>query len=426
MKPSILFLLTISILLTACNKGNDVQPIATDNSCDSFIPFYEQQDVNASSLSVHCDCLEADVDLNKQLMAYEDVVNIDFNCDAAYFDQIPTMNSVLSLTSNITTQHIISAFPYLEVYKNKSYTKEPLARELAFFGNLREVVLLNVVNFPDFLATASWDVFKMTFESSTEQTIELPSNLSALRNLKELSIRNINVARFTNYENLTSLEHLELSNVNRWVSIPETANQWSNLKTLQISDVELRGSRTIPDIFENMNDLESVYISGTEVSTNTQIHISKAPNLKELTFSFCELEAIPDELGDLENLNKLIIATEQTNVNITLPLSIKNLSNLKSIFVSTKSNQFPVALMGLKSTIESIAIKDDIGTVPSEIGDFTALKELKLEYCGLTSLPSEIQNIADNLEKLSLVGNDFDNAVKQQIEGWLPNTEIGF
>ena len=426
MKLPILFLLAISILLTACNKGDDISPILPDDSCDSFIPFYEQQDVNTSSLSVYCNCLEADVNLSSQLMAYTKVVNMDFNCDAAEFDKIPTMNSVKSLTSNTTTAHITSAFPYLEVYKNKSYTKEPLARELVFFGNLREVVLLNAVNFPDFLAIASWDVFKMTFESTAEQTIELPSNLSALRNLKELTIRNINVARFTNYENLTSLEHLELSNVSRWVSIPETENQWPNLKTLQVSDVELRGSRTIPDIFENMNDLESVYISGTEVSTNTQKHISKAPNLKELTFSFCELEAIPDELGDLANLNKLIIATEQTNVKISLPLSIKNLSNLKSIFVSTQSDEFPVALMGLKSSLESITIKDDIGTVPPDIGDFMALKELKLEYCGLTSLPSEIQNIADNLEKLSLVGNDFDEATKQQIEGWLPNTEIGF
>ena len=265
----------------------------------------------------------------------------------------------------------------------------------------------------------------MTFESTAEHTIELPSNLSVLRNLTELIIRDIQVVRFTGYENLTALEHLELSNV-RWVSIPETANQWPNLKTLQLFDVELRGSRTIPDIFENMDGLESVYISGTEVSTNTQRHISKAPNLEELTFSFCELGSIPDELGDLANLSKLIVATEQTNVPIALPLSIKNLSNLKSIFVSTNSDQFPVAVLGLKTTLESLGIKDDIGTIPPEIGEFTALKELKLTNCGLTNLPSTIQNIATNLERLYLAGNSFDEATKQQIEAWLPDTAIYF
>ncbi len=426
MKPSILFLLVITIVFTACNKGNEIQPIETDDSCSSFIPFYEQQDANALSLSIHCDCLGEGVDLSNQLMPYTNVVDIDFNCDAAHFDLIPTMNSVKSLTSNITTENITSAFPYLEVYKNKSYTKEPLARELIFFGNLREVVLLNAVNFPNIIATKSWDVFKMTFERTSEHTFELPSNLSALRNLKELTIRDIeSVVRFTNYENLSGLEHLKLSNI-LWVGIPETPNQWSNLKTLQVSDVELRGSRTIPDIFENMDSLKSIYISGTEVTNNTQRHISKAPNLKELTFSFCEMESIPDELGDLSSLDKLIIATEQNAVDVTLPLSIGNLINLKSIFVSTNSDEFPVALLGLNKTLESITIKDDIGTIPPQIGDFTALKELKLENCGLTSLPSEIQNIASTLEKISLGGNNFSAAAKLQIEAWLPNTEIGF
>lgn len=298
MKLSTLFLLVISIAFTACNKGDNSEPIEADGSCDSFIPFYEQQNNNALSLSVYCDCLDSDVDLSSKLMPYAEVVNMDFNCDVEQFDKIPTMNSVKSLSSNTTTNNIV-AFPYLEVYKNKSYTDEPLTSQLTALGNLREVVLLNAVNFPDFLASASWDVFKMTFENTSEQTIDLPSNLSVLRNLKELTIRDIeSVVRFNNYENLKSLEHLKLSNI-LWVGIPETVNQWPNLKTLQVSDVELRGGRTIPDIFENMNDLESIYISGTEVTTNTQRHISKAPNLKELTFSFCEMENIPNELGDL-------------------------------------------------------------------------------------------------------------------------------
>ncbi|MGB0929943.1 MAG: leucine-rich repeat domain-containing protein [Chitinophagales bacterium] len=429
MRLSILFIFAICIVLANCSKEDDFRPIEVNSSCSSssFTPFYEQQDANALSLSIYCDCLDTAIDLSNKLMAYTEVVDIDFNCEAAYFNQIPAMNSVRSLTSNTTTEHIISAFPYLEVYKNKSYTKEPLARELAFFGNLKEVVLLNTVNFPDFLATASWDVFKMTFQSTAEQAITLPSNLSVLRNLKELTIRDVvEVVRFTNYENLNSLKHLELSNI-LWVGIPETSNQWPNLKTLQISDVELRGSRTLPDIFEDMNSLESVYISGTEVSTNTQIHISKAPNLKELTFSFCEIGSIPDEIGDLANLNKLIIATDETTtIDIVLPLSVGNLSNLKSIFVSTNSNQFPVALLDLNSTLESMAIRDDIGAIPPEIGSFTALKELKLEYCGLTILPSEIQSIASTLEKLSLIGNGFSEAAKQQIEAWLPNTNIDF
>ncbi len=189
-----------------------------------------------------------------------------------------------------------------------------------------------------------------------------------------------------------------------------------------------RGSGNIPDIFGTMDSLETVYIRETPVSTHSLRNLCKAPNLKELTLSFCELGSIPDEIGNLINLSKLIIATNQNTVNtpITLPLSIGNLSNLKSIFVSINANEFPVAILGLKNTLESITIEDEIGSIPAEIGDFTALKRLTLKNCGLTSLPATIQNLANTLDKLYLAGNHFNETTKQQIENWLPNTDIYF
>ena len=425
MKLSILFTLVLSVVLLSCKKDNIIEEIEENDVCSSFIPFYEQQDSNALSLSIECDCLDSNVNLNSKLMSYTDVINVNFNCDAARFNSIPTMPSVKLLSSNVTTGNVL-AFPNLEVYRNKSYMSKPLAYQLRFLPNLREVILYNAVNFSDFIASKPLDVFKMTFQSTAEHSITLPNNIYTLTNLKELIIRDVELAIFTNYENLVSLEHLELSNIDRWVRIPETTNQWSKLKTLAVSNVELRND--IPDIFEDMDSLETVYFRETEISTNTQKHLSKAPNLKELTFSFCELGNIPEELGNLVSLEKLIITTEQNTINnpITLPLTIGNLSNLKSIFISTNSNQFPVSVFSLKNTLESLAIKDDIGAVPSEIGDFTALKELKLSNCSLTTLPITIQNLANILEKLYLTGNGFDEATKQQIEAWLPNTDIYF
>lgn len=301
----------------------------------------------------------------------------------------------------------------------------PLPYQITFLPNLREVVLLNVINFPSFISTKPLDVFKMTFQSTESREIILPANLHTLANLTELNIRNVNLSMFTDFDDLVNLETLKLSNT-LWVRVPSTSNQWPKLKTLELSEIELRGS--IADMFEDMDSLETIHIERTVVSTVSQERIYKAPNLKELTLSFCELGSIPEDIGNLTTLNKLIITTDQNLINtpITLPSSVGNLNNLKSIFVSTNSNQFPMALLGLKTTLESMAIQDNIGVVPSEIGDFTVLKTLKLTNCGLTNLPSEIQNLANTLDKLYLAGNNFGEGTKEQIENWLPNTDIYF
>jgi Leucine-rich repeat (LRR) protein len=424
MKQSLHLFLILSISIIACDKQENLEPIVENDACETYIPFYEQQDSNALSLSVECNCQDSFVDLTTKLAAYTDVVNFNFNCDANQFDLIPEMPSVTHLTSDVITSNI-QAFPNLEVYKNKLFMDRPLPYQITFLPNLREVVLLNVINFPSFISTKPLDVFKMTFQSTESREIILPANLHTLANLTELNIRNVNLSMFTDFDDLVNLQTLKLSNT-LWVRVPSTSNQWPKLKTLELSEIELRGS--IADMFEDMDSLETIHIERTVVSTVSQERIYKAPNLKELTLSFCELGSIPEDIGNLTTLNKLIITTDQNLINtpITLPSSVGSLNNLKSIFVSTNSNQFPMALLGLKTTLESMAIQDNIGVVPSEIGDFTVLKTLKLTNCGLTNLPSEIQNLANTLDKLYLAGNNFGEGTKEQIENWLPNTDIYF
>ncbi|NJN77108.1 MAG: hypothetical protein HC803_01245 [Saprospiraceae bacterium] len=49
-------------------------------------------------------------------------------------------------------------------------------------------------------------------------------------------------------------------------------------------------------------------------------------------------------------MENLIITTKQTQLNnpITLPMTISNLTNLKSIFISIHTDEFPIVLFGLK------------------------------------------------------------------------------
>ncbi|MEO0469951.1 MAG: hypothetical protein AAF206_10060, partial [Bacteroidota bacterium] len=261
--------------------------------------------------------------------------------------------------------------------------------------------------------------------TSPSQNIILPTNLHTLSNLKELDIRDLNVAIFSNFEQLVSLEKLRLENV-LWVRIPQGADQWPKLKSLEVSEVELRGD--LPDMFRGMNSLTSIYIRETPLTTESQQHIFQSPALEELTFSFCEMGQIPDNIGNLASLKKLVIATEQNTLNhpIVLPETLKDLHQLESIYFSAGLDQFPIALLGLQNTIQSISLKDNLESIPPEIGDFSVLKRLSLQQCGLSSLPSEIQNLANSLENLDLRGNQLSESMQQQIREWLPETDVRF
>jgi Leucine-rich repeat (LRR) protein len=276
-----------------------------------------------------------------------------------------------------------------------------------------------------FLENRTLDVFKMTYQFTEGKDIVLPSNLSTLSKLKELNIIDISLALFSNFENLESLGHLKVINASIG-RIPQSTNQWPALKTLELSNVTIRGAGHIPDIFVQMDSLQEIYIGETRITTTAQKNIYKSPNLKELTFSFCEISAIQPEIGNLTSLEELIITADQTNnvAPVYIPQTIGSLVNLKSIFLSTGGTEFPAVLLGLKSNLESLALADDIGIVPTAIGDFTNLKELSFPNCGLSNLPSTIQNLSGTLLTLNISGNNFSESTKQQLALWLPSTQI--
>jgi Leucine-rich repeat (LRR) protein len=418
-------LLTIFVLLSliACNVDEN-QPIAVDENCLSA-PFYETTDSNSISLQITCSCDNHFINLSTQLLVYDSVWSLHYRCDSERFNTIPPMSSVTHLTSEVLTANVL-AFPNLEVFRNETSMETSLPYQLRFLQNLREMTLFNVSSFPDIIGDIPLETFKISYERTpSNPTIFVPSNLPQLKNLKELSFKNMGLIILTDYENLRNLEHLSIRNTTL-ARIPSTVNQWSKMKTIEMTAVDFRGN--LSNFFGDMDSLKNAYFGEMELDETAQENIYKAPNLKELTIGYCRITPIPDAIGNMTSLENLIITTEQTQLNnpITLPMTVGNLTNLKSIYISIHTNQFQTALFGLKNTLESLAIQDNIETVPTEIGDFTVLKTLKLMNCGLINLPSEIQNLANTLERLYLSGNNFSDATKSQIQNWLPNTEVYF
>ncbi len=123
-------------------------------------------------------------------------------------------------------------------------------------------------------------------------------------------------------------------------------------------------------------------------------------NLVELDISCLEnLEDLPSEIGNLKKLEKLIIDNGNAcQMNISLPESIGNLSNLK---VLTLSGAIDPREIGSKEPIPPSKVK----SLPGTIGKLQNLEELDLSRNGIKSIPSQIAS----LQKLKRLALDYNN-----------------
>ncbi|NJN77109.1 MAG: hypothetical protein HC803_01250 [Saprospiraceae bacterium] len=263
-----LFSLTLFILLTiiSCNVDDTEMQIIDNENCVST-PFYEIIDTNSTSLQIACECDNHLIDLSTQLLPYGNIWSLHYLCDTEQFDKIPTMPNVTHLTSEVLTANVL-AFPNLEVFRNESFMETPLPYQLRFLTKLREMTLYNVSSFPNILGDIPLETFKLSYErTALHPTISVPSNLSQLKNLTELSLKNMDLVLFTDYENLQDLEHLSIKNTTL-ARIPSSPNQWSKMKTIEMTEVDFRGN--LSNFFGDMDSLKTAYFSEMQLNETAQ------------------------------------------------------------------------------------------------------------------------------------------------------------
>ena len=124
-------------------------------------------------------------------------------------------------------------------------------------------------------------------------------------------------------------------------------------------------------------------------------------NLVELDISCLEnLEDLPSEIGNLKKLEKLIIDNGNgCGMNISLPESIGNLSNLKVLRLYGA-----LAQTDLSDTNKPIP-PSKVKSLPGTIGKLQNLEELDLGRNAMKGIPSQIASL-QNLKKLALDFND--------------------
>lgn len=151
--------------------------------------------------------------------------------------------------------------------------------------------------------------------------------------------------------------------------------------------------------------------------------LGRLTRLKELYLSCFEyLEDLPTEIGNLRELEKLIIDNGNgCQMNITLPSSIGRLQRLRSLklygaldaFQSdpdfpghpTRRNRLPQTLADLRNLEELDMGRNGsaIRAIPPQVASLHKLRSLKLDFDDIRVIPSFIGNLT-NLKELSLIG----------------------
>jgi len=206
-----------------------------------------------------------------------------------------------------------------------------------------------------------------------------------------------------------------------------------SIKTLTIkAGDDLKG-------FEKLKNLEELNLAG--VNDSNLKGIGKLKTLKRLNLKMNnQITKLPDEIGDLENLEYLNLGdnylydlpkslgnlknlkelyTRENNFNSTMPAAIFSLYNLEKLNVGSSSiTKIPKEIKNLKKLVELRAQNNQISEI-ADLGSLQNLKYLVLSNNKLKKFPKGLENLK-NLEVLNLSWNQIDEEIPESLNN-LPN-----
>ncbi|KAH0714094.1 hypothetical protein KY284_006999 [Solanum tuberosum] len=258
---------------------------------------------------------------------------------------------------------------------------------LGLFKSVNGIVLSHSKSLkrtPDFKGMPNLEYLNLEECRSLE---EVHHSLKYCRKLIELNLyRCESLERFP-YVNVKSLEYLNLKYCNSLQKFPEILGIMKTELEIKMSG---SGIRELPLSMENLVSFAELDLSYMKNLVSLPSSICKLKGLVKLhVFGCSKLGSLPEEIGDLENL-------EELDASYTLisrpPSSIFRLNKLKSLtFYKEKSEDivnfvFPQVSEGLRS-----------------------LEDLDLSYCNIIDggLPEDIGSLS-SLKKLYLNGNNFE------------------
>ena len=188
-------------------------------------------------------------------------------------------------------------------------------------------------------------------------------------------------------------------------------------------------SGDIPTELGELENLERLVLQWSELSGNIPAEIGNLQNLKELDLSNNELEGeIPAEIGNLENLVELDLW--DNNLEGEIPTEIGNLKNLEGLYLwyNDLEGEIPTEIGNLGNLKNLFLDNNDLtGEIPTEFGNLKDLEVLKIRRDGMPNeglsgeIPAEIGNL-QNLTQLDFWNNALSGDIPAEI-GNLQNLE---
>ena len=267
---------------------------------------------------------------------------------------------------------------------------------------------------------------------------------------------------------LSNLTHLNLSLTNFSSQIPPEIFELSNLVSLDLSFNPLRLQKPgLKGLCENLTSLKHLYLDEVDISSPVPHTIANLSSLMSLGLSLCGLYGeFPTEIFKLRNLQFLSVKHNQdlrgylpefhsssplrilrlTNTNFfgKLPDSIGNLPSLYELDINTCnfSGLIPTSIGNLTTLINlHLAINNFFGQIPFSLASLTQLSQLDLCYNNFSphtlswlgkqtkltllalrqtnsygDIPSSLKNLTQ-LTNLRL----YQNQLTGQIPSWLAN-----
>ncbi len=150
----------------------------------------------------------------------------------------------------------------------------------------------------------------------------------------------------------------------------------------------IQGGRTeIPDRIFELQKLMHLDLEGCKIGKGIE-RLSRLKSLQYLALDDSELEALPDDMGDLQELMALSLLEIEVDKD-RIPQSLARLKGLR-IFRIGGSFLFPEAVLEL-SELQHLHIDlPEMERFPEEIRNLYKLEYLELNHCGLYTLPDSL------------------------------------
>jgi Leucine-rich repeat (LRR) protein len=273
-----------------------------------------------------------------------------------------------------------------------------LPENLAGEIHLRELVINNT-HLRELPAALNNLVQLKTLDASENKIVQIVADLSQLKALDVLRLRNNSIKLSPEFKLPPSLRVLDISG-NGLESFPDSIFDSNALEELDVSfnNFEFRENGMT---FDRLTNLKRLYIGFNE-SSHLPNELSALVGLEKLDASGNNLTRLPEDIGRLTNLKVLRLARNLLN---SLPDSFSELDKLEVLSLQRNQFQtFPEALLQL-DRLKLLNLRlNGLTALPDDISFMESLVFLNLERNHIREIPLSLSHMP--LKALALAGNN--------------------